>query len=188
MKNSPQYSLLLALALGLGAAASVHATDEAYKWSLGAPGYSGTIILDSDSSSGGSLADIVSISVSTPGGSETLTQANIGSVYINNFDTPFTWNPSQITSMWIAWYTTANPVIADGVAGVGEQYAGENANFEFYDPAGAIYQDYASPLNTDTTGTWLASGPVSSVPDAGSTSLLLGVALTGLGFCRRFGR
>ena len=181
MKYSAQNSVFLALSVCLGVAASVQAGDEAYTWSDGAPGYSGTIVLDSDSSAGGSLADIVSISVSTPGGSETLTQANIGSVYINNNSTPFTWDASQITSMWIAWYTTPVPVIADGVAGVGEQYEGANANFEFYDNPAGTNLDYASPLNTDKTGTWLAAGPV---PDGGSTSLLLGVALTGLGLCR----
>src|ERR1035441_8696392 len=96
-------SALLALSVSLGAAASVPAADQTYVWSDGAPGYSGTIVLDSNSSTSGSDADIVSITVNTPGGSETLNQANIGSVYINNVGTPFTWNPSQITSMWIAW-------------------------------------------------------------------------------------
>jgi len=68
---------------------------------------------------------------------------------------------------------------------VGEQYSGFNANFEFYDNPSGTNLDYASPLDPDHTGTWLAAGPV---PDAGSTSLLLGVALMGLSLCRQLGR
>src|SRR5580693_4299353 len=186
MKNSIQNSVLLALSVGLGIAASVQAADQTYKWTEGAPGFSGTIVLDSSSSTGGSLADIVSINVTTPEGSATLTQANIGDVYVNNLFAPFTWTPSQITGMWIDWYTTA----ADSVnqsAGVGENYQPPfNDNFLYcpnnLSPSG---QDFAGPGETDTTGGWRA---VSSVPDAGSTSLLLGAALTGLSVCRRFGR
>jgi hypothetical protein len=187
MKNSIQNSVLLALSVGLGIAASVQAADQTYKWTEGVAGFSGTIVLDSSSSTGGSLADIVSINVTTPEGSASLTQANIGDVYINNILGPFTWNPSQITGMWVDWYLTAADSLNEA-AGVGQDYQpGFNANFVFCpNNLSTSGQDFASPTsNTDTTGGWRA---VSSVPDAGSTSLLLGAALTGLSVCRRFGR
>ena len=167
---------LLALSLGVAVAASVQA-DQAYTWTGVLPGYSGTIVLDSDSSVGGSTADIVSINITTPGGSASLTQANIGDVYIDNLGQLFTWNPNQITSMWLAWYT--DPSDTPALSGeVGENYDHSGGlNFvgidgTFLDVAGSI-----EPVDKD--GAWRV------VPDAGSTPLLMGLALTGLGLCRR---
>jgi hypothetical protein len=186
MKNS----ILLALSVSLGVAASVQA-DQTYSWVDGAPGYTGTIVLDSSSSSAGSLSDIVSITVNTPGGSATLTQANIGAVYVDNFDTTFAWTPSQISSMWIDWYTTSVASISAGAAGVGEDYdTSGGLNFESFNTSTETNLDVAGAIEpNDKTGSWLAtSSTTGAVPDAGSTSLLLGVALTGFGACRRFGR
>jgi hypothetical protein len=163
MKNS----ILLALFVTLGVAASLQAQDETYAWTEGAPGYSGTIVLDTNASSAGTLADIVSINITTPGGSATLTQANIGDVYINNFDGPFTWNPSQITGMWIDWNTSG------GQAGVGENYQPSIPGYNFVFYPGSSVIDLAGPLETDQTGAWR----VSPVPEPSVLGLLaLGTA------------
>jgi hypothetical protein len=180
MKNS----ILLALSVSLGIVASLQAADQTYDWTKGLPGYSGTIVLDSSSSAGGSLADVVSISVTTPGGSDTLTQANIADVYINNPYGPFTWNASQITGMWIAWYTTSDHSMNAPAGGVGQNYQPSIPGHNFVFDPNDNFIDFVGLGNKDLTGAWRAA----SVPDAGSTSLLLGLALTGLGACRRFGR
>ena len=144
MKNS----ILLALSVTLGVASSLQAQDETYAWTEGAPGYTGSIVLDSSSSAGGTLADIVSINITTPGGSATLTQANIGDVYIDNPDGPFTWNPSQITGMWIAWNTP------EGQATVGENYQPSIPGYNFVGYPSESVIDFAGPNETDQTGAW----------------------------------
>jgi len=154
-------------------AAIAQANDTTYVWTGGDPGYSGQIVLDSSSSAGGSLADIVSINITTPtrwGGSFSFDPETVV-----EFQTPFTWNSSEITSMDIEWSykggLPSTPSIGGGFAEVDAYgYYGDD-----------LATDTAGRPRIDGTGLWLAAAP-----DATSTIGLLGAALCGLRLLRRF--
>lgn len=107
------FPVLTALVLCL--ATEAQATDETYVFTpLYPPGdpFSGTIVLDSSSSTGGTIADIVSLSWSDnryPNGVSTTDPSGICTV-----NGSFTWNADAITSMDIVsvsgyWYPSEGP-------------------------------------------------------------------------------
>lgn len=153
--------VLLITVLSVATAFQARANQE-YDWTGGAAGYSGTIILDSNSNPAGTIADIVSAQITTPQGTYVFDPTQV------DFNQPiFAWNPSQITDMWINWSSSAP------YTGFGENYNGTGLNF-VGSGDGSEYVDYS--------GSWTAA---SSVPDGGATIALLGGALFGLAALRR---
>jgi hypothetical protein len=126
MRNTRPTGLPILAALVLGITFSTNAQDTEYVWNsydggayngaLGPPSglfpITGTIILDSPSSSGGSLSDIVSLSLSSGlSGSYAVNPTGAsgfedGLYYTISLGTPFTWTPTRITDMDIT--VTAN--------------------------------------------------------------------------------
>ena len=150
---------ILAAALVLIIGAPVRAQNTTYTWKGGAPGYSGTIVLDSPSSTGGSVSDIVSWVQSTP------LFLNVADLSLVGSDAPFTWNSSEITSMDIFTTNFFFGPNLEAAAGVGGNVLAINDLI----------------LQEDTTGSWKA-------PDRGSTLGLLGMAVGGLSLFARFRR
>jgi hypothetical protein len=163
-------AVLSALMLTLGV--SVQAQDTTYDWTGGAPGFSGSIILDSPLSSGGSLSDILSISITTPSSGTISMNMSPGRVFLT--DPTFTWNHNQITEMFIGGSAT-KPF--DNI------YVTENSGGGNDESAFSILYD--NEISIDTSGSWVAPSGV-GVPDTGGGIWLLGFALAGLGGCRRF--
>lgn len=155
--------VLLITVLGVATAFQARANQE-YDWTGGAAGYSGTIILDSNSNSAGTIADIVSATITTPQGTYVFDRTQVYS----SDELLFAWNPSQITDMLIDWYSSAP------LTGFGENFGGTGRNFVASETADTVYIDFS--------GSWTAA---SSVPDASSTVALLGAALLGLAALRR---
>lgn len=156
----------LAFCIGL----SVQGQDTTYTWQGGAPGFSGTLVLDAPSSplGGGSASDIVSWQLTTPiGGTVTLYPGVVGPV-----DPTFTWNSSQITEMAIEGIGSGS--FGNVLMLAGQNYFGSGLNLVAVENLNGFQE-------SDTTGSWKAA-----VPDGGSTVALLGVALAGLGAVRRF--
>lgn len=168
----------------LSVAASLHAQDTTYDWT-GTGGFTAQITLDSPSSpvSGGSLSDIVSIFFIDPasdGGpygpystyATTYDYPGYGVIPISasEFDSTtasltgdFNWNSTEITSMALSWNVGATACYFDAGSEFGNSIA---------------YLNYDAGVQaSDNTGLYQTQ----SVPDAGSTSLLLGAALAGLG-------
>lgn len=85
-------AILSTLLLSIGA--SAQAQDTTYDWTGGLPGYSGTIVLDSPSSAGGNLGDIVSMDITAPGYGSTQVLVDLGFL-----DGQFTWSATHITDM-----------------------------------------------------------------------------------------
>lgn len=165
--------ILLIAVLGVATVFQARA-DQEYDWTGGTAGYSGTIILDSNSNSSGSISDIVSGQITTPQGTYVFDPTKVFYSLV-----PFAWNPSQITSMWIDWNQGVT-----GWAGFGENYQGPaTPNFVGSGPV----QDPAlsSTWAVDFTGSWTAASFASSVPDGGATIALLGGALIALAALRR---
>ena len=104
MKNLKILVLTICLSTTIGFL-SAQAQDTMYAWEGGAPGYHGTIVMDSPSSSGGTFSDIVSISVSTPDGP---TIYGIPSTGLDYYGSPITWNSSQITEMYFGMQATVS--------------------------------------------------------------------------------
>ena len=125
-------------------------------------GISGTLILDTPSSSGGAVSDIVSITLSDGGsGSFTYTPAN-ASFTLNSY--PFTWNSSQITSMDIKASLTDN-----------NYYLDATENYQFPVGGNLIYTANGLPgnLDYDINGSWVAASPVPEPSVDTLTSILL---------------
>jgi hypothetical protein len=176
MKKCEKTAVLSALLLSFGASVQANTT---YDWTGGAAGYTGTIVLDSSSSSGGSVADIVSLVISTPTTGGTL-DVNLASAYLA--DPIFTWNSSQITEMGV-WenveFTAEGPGSFE--VAVEENYMGllnDNLLESASDNGGYVYSYGYYP------GSWVAA--TTAVPDGGSSVWLLGLALVGLGSLKRF--
>jgi hypothetical protein len=160
--------LILSFVL-LFAGASMYAQDTTYVWT-GGSSESGTIVLDSPSSSGGSLSDIVSIDITDP---------SFGVINGFNFSfffggSTFTWNSSQITQMEILSIDSFDHNISTVVA-ENEPVGGSGNEILVGEGFGPIFT-----VGLDNTGSWLAA-PSVGVPDGGSSVWLLGLALAGLG-------
>jgi hypothetical protein len=164
----------IALFVGLlSISASLQAQDTTYDWT-GTGGFTAMITLDSPSSTGGGLSDI------GPWGPFTTYPVEVtflGGSFIagpDEFDGttatltgPFTWDASQITSMSMVWDAFGDDWLSFGAGAT----AGQNY---------ISYTNLDVPITeSDNTGLWQAQPD--SVPDAGNTSLLLGIALAGLG-------
>ena len=155
---------LVRFALGVAAiVATVQVrADQVYDWTGGAAGYSGQITLDSNNNASGSIADIVSATITTPEGTFAFDAGS--AVLLSNV---FSWYPTQITNMWIDWNPGLN-------AGFGENWDGAGSNF-----VGSNISNYS----VDFSGSWTAES--STVPDGGATISLLGAAIIGLAALRR---
>jgi hypothetical protein len=131
----------------------------------------GTLTLDAPSSpvGGGHVSDIVAFSVTDP--FTTFTEADLFGP--NLISGPFTWNPTQITSMDVTEFTyiggPGDEAINFSKTGLGDVYLLGGVL-----PVGG-YSD---------TGSWRSA----TAPDAASTIELLGMAFVGLGTFRRFRR
>jgi hypothetical protein len=138
--------------------------NQEYDWTGGAPGFSGSIVLDSNSNTNGTLADIVSVVITDP---EHTFDVVPGS-FLDSFDgtEAFSWNPSQITGMSI--------LFDSGLISVDENFDNTGLN-------DIQVVELPSNLDTDTTGSWLAaSGSSTAIPDSASTGVLVGAAFIGL--------
>ena len=147
-------------------AISARAQNTTYHWVGGAPGFSGTIILDSPSSQAGSLKDIISISLFTPRFGSLSLDPNT----ISLTDPQFTWNSTGITEMFIAGLSSS-PFIQ---AAVIENSGGGNA-------LSAIDFLHQQP-SIDTSGSWQGT----PLPDVENSACLFGFSLACVAFFRRF--
>jgi len=116
MKLILRFAFIVTATLSLAVAVRA---DQEYVWTGGSVGYSGTITLDSNSNSAGAITDIVSGQITTPQGTY-----NFDPSMVFYLKTPFSWNPSQITDMWVDWDQGA-----EGWAGFGENYTDTGVNF-----------------------------------------------------------
>jgi hypothetical protein len=163
-----QLKRLLALAIPLLIQSGLVRADTfpyEYVWTGGQPGFSGVLYLDSPSSNGGSISDIGL-------GSYLRTPNSWGDMslwgYTHSYQ-GFTWNPQQITSMYIGF----NSQNVQGY--VYENFGGQN---------GILWYNISTlpPVeDLDTSGSWLA------VPEPSSASLLVFsmAAFCGWGLARR---
>jgi hypothetical protein len=179
-------------ALVLGITFSTNAQDTKYVWNsydgggyiAGGPGsgrvsITGTIVLDSPSSSDGSVSDIVSLSFSSFSfGSYSLNPTGAsgfedGLYYTISVGTPFTWTPTRITDM---------DIVVDAVLPNGNLLYG--LIMDAY-PLGGGYvnlYDMGSGDTTDTLGSWRGS----PVPEVFSTTALLFFSLVILSVGRHY--
>jgi hypothetical protein len=164
-----QTAICFSILLSMGA--YVKAQDVTYEWTGGTPGYSGTIVLDSPSSSGGSLSDIVSLSVTTPTNGTITPDLNPadGNTYLA--DPTFTWTPTQITEMGIIGYDLANDyiIVAQNFGGGGLNQLSGELNSTAFD-------------EIDTSGTWTAV----QIPEPGYYALLMALVVGCAVTARRF--
>jgi hypothetical protein len=176
MKPLIRFASIVTVILSLTAAVRA---DQEYVWTGGSAGYSGWIILDSNSDASGTLADVVSAQVTTPQGTY-----NFDPSWVFYIQSPFDWNPTQINDMWIDWYQGG---VDPAWAGLGEKWGGAITNFD----GSGSNRYYTSTWAVDYSGSWTAAAAGPSVPDATATSalLLLGGAFVGLAALRsRFAR
>jgi hypothetical protein len=162
-----RYASVVTVTLGLAAIARA---DQEYDWTGGSAGYSGSIVLDSNSNVAGTISDVVSAEVTTPQGTFDLVPSQV--FYVQPV---FDWNPSEITDMWIDW--SPNGI---GWAGLGANYGGSGVNF---DGSGYI-TDEESTWSVDFAGSWTAVGG-NAVPDGASTLGLLFGAIASITTLRR---
>ena len=178
---------------------SVRAQDTTYYWT-GTEGFTAMITLDSPSSTDGSLSDIVSIyaqdpdqygpfanyPVTMPWGTVGPDEFDSTDATLNPYDwttpQPFTWDPTEITSMDLQW--TLGGDLWTFFVGQEEPSARPldvivtplESSIDFYNGDGD-FEEY------DNTG--LYQGQSSSAPDGGSTVLLLGGALVAISIVLR---
>lgn len=100
------------------AATAARATNYEYDWTGGRTDFAGKIVLDSNSSSAGTLADIVSAQITIS--HETLDFDPNTAIFLRP---EFAWNSSQITDMWINWS------VPGVLAGFGENFDFNGVNF-----------------------------------------------------------
>lgn len=171
LKNSAYSVATLAFAF---MTLQANAQDTTYVWqsSDGDPyGIAGTIVLDSPSSSAGTVADIVSV---------TLSDMGIYGPYIVNPSTdatehasiPFTWTPTAITSMALTFSQSPFP---HNFWQIAELPGSENSIIE------AVPN---SPY--DESGSWVVeSGGSVATPEPSSISLLMGSLVVAGGYAWR---
>jgi hypothetical protein len=136
------------------------AVNYEYRWTGGSAGFTGSIILDSNSSDGGTLANIVSAEVTLI---NTCDLHPMAAVFL---ETSFTWTPTEITKMNIHWFTWGSSVTT-----------GASVYTNGFNVLGSGFSGY------DVRGSWLAVP--SSVPEMGSTALLLALGLLSFGAIRK---
>lgn len=120
--------------------------------------------LDSNSSSGGSIADVVSFTMNIRGTETTYTPSSA-----MTFFTPFTWDSTKITAMALLFSPDANTTLTPD-QGKLDTYTPGQPNFTFYDPKGAW-------LAFDSLDSYTAAANEVTAPDGGETGLLLLIAL-----------
>ena len=154
-----------------------------YDYKNGSPGYSGSLFLDTNSSTGGSLSDIVSLTVTTPGGTFTYNPSNPDLSHFNynqtasynSLESAFTWNPTEITQMHVLFdYYFISGYTAWSYAEVAQNAPASPTNF-----TGIGTLNNAVSYHYDYSGSWVAAKPP-PVPDGGSSLYLLSVALAAL--------
>jgi hypothetical protein len=168
MKKAAVLSIVF-LSVGI----AVQAQDTTYNWvsNDGDPqGIDASITLDSPSSVGGSVSDVVSFSVSDAFSGFTSSDL----VAPPTSSGAFTWNASQITSMDLTGEAFGNFPFLAGFA-----FTANEISYEYFD----VFDEDEAPTNFSDTGSWQAT-----VPDAESSAVLLGMVLTGLGGLRRVRR
>ena len=165
----PRAALLLTILCAV-TVGDAHAIDYEYDWTGGTSGFAGKIVLDSDSNTSGTVANIVSAQITTSLGTFDFDSSTAFLV-----QPKFAWNPSQITDMWIEWALNVPSAFAAN-AGFGENYNGTGINYldSFIHDANGVRYD--ADFNT---GSWTAAAS-SSVPDATSTGLLFTLGMSGL--------
>lgn len=142
--------------------------DATYSWTGGSAGYAGTVVLDSTSSAGGSLADVVSITITDLNGTFTADNTSV------LLDPTFTWTPTGITEMWIDWDS--------GLYGVGQDVSGGGVNFV------GNNNNFGNTTSLDFAGSWTRVQG-NSVPDGGSMLALFGLSLAAVAAFRlKFGQ
>lgn len=191
--HSPAVAWSVATTLLLGICAPPAFASFEYDYKNGAPGYSGSILLDTNSSAAGSLSDIISLTVTTPGGTfaynpsdPNISQFNYNqTATYNSLESAFTWDQNQITEMHVLFdYYYIGGYTAWSYAEVG-QNAPTDPPF-----TGIGTLNNAINYHYDFSGSWVAATPP-PVPDAGSSLYLLSLALAALAGCtllRRPGR
>jgi len=152
MRHLFKITLFSIAGFGLSGASSYAGLYE-YDWVGGTPGYYGTLILDSPSSTGGSINDVVSLTITTPINGTIVADLNPadGNAYLA--DSTFTWNSSQITEMGILGFDAAGDYViaAQNLSGSGlNQLSGELAS--------TAYDE------VDIGGSWVAA----PVPEPGT--------------------
>jgi hypothetical protein len=174
-----KFLIAICAVMSLGGAVSVHASPNEYKYIFVPTSsdtsfyplsdWGGALFLDAPMSLGGSLLDIGSNSVvKTPYGTFKLDDSSdeaIGTVTVDNakVPVPFTWDSTTITSMKITGLGPLN------VHGSEDSWEITQSSIEISLP---------DPM---ANGYWIAS-----VPDSGSTVVLIGLAAAGLwGFSYR---
>ena len=134
-----------------------------YNYVGGNSGFSGQLVLDASAGTGGSVADILSGSLTTPQfGTVSFNSATADSI------SAFNWTASAITAMDIYWSNgilDSRVVATSPTAGSVSQHVGETSGLV---PGGNAI---------DTHGHWVSA----SVPDAAGTSGLLLISLGALG-------
>jgi hypothetical protein len=164
MKQLSKIVSLSVLIFGLSKSISYGAV-QTYEWQ-GDAGYSGTLVLDTPSSSAGSLSDIVSLVVTTPMNGTIVADTDPADGNIGLLDPVFTWNAGQITEMGIIAYTS-DPSSPDYLIAA-QNFDGTGLN----QLSGAAAPDLNTPLfdEIDTGGNWLAV----SVPEPAPLMYCLG--------------
>jgi hypothetical protein len=153
MKTTTMKKTVILSFLWLSIAASVQATPTTYEWVSGDGNpihFTGVIVLDSNSSANGAVADVISVTIN-------------GFTSVGTFLfplSPFTWTPQAITQMQLSGAYDAQFDQYFAIA-----TSATTGQFGF----GTLIQNY------DTDGAWLAVGS-SSVPDGASTVGLLLIA------------
>jgi hypothetical protein len=177
MKTPALLSALVLLSIGSFAQAG----DQTYNWvssDANRDDISATITLDSPSSSAGTQSDFVSGLVTIPGvATYTLNQGDI-----SDFFGPFTWKPNEITQMDLGFNGGFFPANYELMVLASVPGARPGSILD----AVGVSGDPGTETDYRDSGAWKAVQ--GSVPDAGGSVWLLGLALTGLGGLRRLRR
>jgi hypothetical protein len=187
MKKIKNRLFLIFVSLAFGSVPIIQAhANTTYVWTPSSSNWAGTIVLDTSSSTNGNLGDIVSASLTTPQG----TFAYDPSTAFNDsipaaIGAYFTWNSSQIYTMYIGWEAGPYQVTAFEISPEGGpngiQVTGGNSNGNFIENGSWIALTtwtitiIASPSNG---GTVSGSGSFAS----GSSQTVTATANSGFSF------
>ncbi len=157
--------------------------NEIYEW-VGMPEVTeNMIMLDSSSSGAGGLADIVGLALWLP--SSGLTTFTPGSPSMT-LGTGFAWNPMEITSVSLTFTTPQLPwdgPLGHTITWYDVTIAANQLSIYFHNSFSGGTEQEGYYVN-DLTGAWKVM-PLASVPDGGSTGLLLLGTMAGLAGWRR---
>jgi hypothetical protein len=164
----PTKSLFATLAITMALYAQLQAQNTTYVWQStdGDPhGLAGTIVLDSPSSAGGTMSDVVSVTLSDPVAGTYHVAIGIDPSYLLG---GFTWTPTMITRMNAVWQN------------------GSSQNWETW----ALPNDTGIQNGTygliDEGGAWLAEP--TSVPEPSVSLLLFSTLAVWIFSCLRLGK